>query len=81
METHRFETQLGNLLRRHSLVIGIALMFLLTWPIDLANAGLVPFQVPFAVYILLGWGFILASLIMTRITLRENPRRSSSCSR
>ena len=69
METHRFETRLGNLLRRHSLVIGIALMFLLTWPIDLANAGLMPFQVPFAVYILLGWGFILASLIMTGLTL------------
>jgi membrane protease YdiL (CAAX protease family) len=69
METHRLETRLGNLLRRHSLVIGIALMFLLTWPIDLANAGVLPFQVPFAVYILLGWGFILASLIMTGLTL------------
>ena len=70
METYRLETRrLGNLLCQHSLVIGIALMFLLTWPIDLANAGVLPFQVPFAVYILLGWGFIFASLIMTGLTL------------
>jgi membrane protease YdiL (CAAX protease family) len=70
METYHLETKrLGNWLCRHSLVIGIVLMFLLTWPIDLANAGVLPFQVPFAVYILLGWGFILASLIMTGSTL------------
>lgn len=60
---------LRNYLNRHSLVIGIILMFLLTWPIDLANAGLMPFQVPFGVYILLGWGFIFASLIMTGLTM------------
>lgn len=56
-------------LKRHSLVIGIALMFLLTWPIDLANSGFMPFQVPFVVYIFLGWGFVLASVIMTGLTL------------
>ena len=44
-------------------------MFLLTWPIDLSNSGVVPFQVPFIVYLFLGWGFILASLIMTGLTL------------
>src|SRR5688500_4205165 len=55
-------------LKRHSLVIGIILMFLLTWPIDLANSGVIPLRVPFAVYILLGWGFILASLAMTGLT-------------
>jgi len=43
-------------------------MFLLTWPIDLSNAGVLPFQVPFAVYIFLGWGFIVAALIMTALT-------------
>lgn len=59
----------GNVFNRHSLVIGIVLMFALTWPIDLANAGLMPFQVPFPVYILLGWGFILAALIMTGLTM------------
>jgi membrane protease YdiL (CAAX protease family) len=56
-------------LKRHSLVIGIALMFLLTWPIDLANAGLMPFKVPFILYLVLGWGFGVASLIMTGLTL------------
>jgi membrane protease YdiL (CAAX protease family) len=56
-------------LRRHSLMIGILLMFLLTWPIDLSNAGVLNFKVPFAVYILLGWGFIIAALIMTGLTL------------
>lgn len=59
-------------LKRHSLAIGILLMFVLTWPIDLSNAGIMPFQVPFAVYIFLGWGFILASLIMTGLTLGKN---------
>jgi membrane protease YdiL (CAAX protease family) len=56
-------------LKRYSLPIGIILMFLMTWPIDLANAGVLNFQVPFAVYIFLGWGFIFASLIMTGLTL------------
>ena len=58
-----------SFLRRHSLILGILLMFLLTWPIDLSNSGVVPFQVPFVVYLFLGWGFILASLIMTGLTL------------
>ena len=58
-----------ELLKRYSLPIGIILMFLMTWPIDLANAGVLNFQVPFAVYIFLGWGFIFASLIMTGLTL------------
>jgi CAAX protease family protein len=59
----------AGFLKRHSLVIGIVLMFALTWPIDLANSGMMPFKVPFVVYILLGWGFIFASLIMTGLTL------------
>jgi membrane protease YdiL (CAAX protease family) len=56
-------------IKRHSLFAGILLMFLLTWPIDLANSGLIPLDVPFLVYILLGWGFIIASLIMTGLAL------------
>lgn len=52
-------------LKRHSLTIGLALMFLYTWPIDLANSGVLHFEVPFAVYITLGWGFIFVSLLMT----------------
>lgn len=58
-----------NFLKRHSLVIGVILMFLFTWPIDLANSGILPIKVPFAVYITLGWGFIFASLIMTGLAL------------
>ena len=56
-------------LKRYSLVIGILLMFALTWPIDLANSGLFPFKVPFLIYITLGYGFIYAALIMTGLTL------------
>jgi membrane protease YdiL (CAAX protease family) len=64
--------QLTGFLKRRSLVIGILLMFSLTWPIDLANAGVMPFQVPFVVYIFLGWGFIAAALIMTGLTLGKD---------
>lgn len=56
-------------LKRHSLVIGILLMFALTWPIDLANSRVIPVEVPFAVYILLGYGIFFAALIMTAFTL------------
>src|SRR5512135_203428 len=58
-----------SFLKRHSLVIGIVLMFLFTWPIDLSNSGLMSFKVPFIVYLFLGWGFIVAALLMTRLTL------------
>ncbi len=57
------------LLKRHSLILGIALMFFYTWTIDLSNAGILPFRVPFPIYITLGWGFIFASVIMTGLTL------------
>ena len=60
--------QVTGFLKRHSLVIGIILMFALTWPIDLAYLGLLPFKAPFIVYIFLGWGFGIASLIMTGLT-------------
>jgi membrane protease YdiL (CAAX protease family) len=56
-------------LKRHSLITGIILMFLLTWPIDLANSGILPFHVPSVVALLVGWGFVFASLIMTGLTL------------
>jgi hypothetical protein len=46
--------QLTEFLKRHSLVIGIVLMFLLTWPIDLSNSGVFPIQLPFIVYLFLG---------------------------
>ncbi|HEY5902805.1 MAG TPA: type II CAAX endopeptidase family protein [Anaerolineales bacterium] len=58
-----------DFLKRHSLVCGILLMFLLTWPIDLSNSGLLPFKVPFIIYLFLGWGFVFAAVIMTGLTL------------
>lgn len=58
-----------NFLKRHSLSIGILLMFLYTWTIDLSNSGVLPFQVPFAIALTVGWGFILVSLLMTWVTL------------
>jgi len=63
---------LTQLLKRHSLVAGLALMFLLTWPIDLSNSGVFPFQVPFAVYILVGYGFVIACIAMTGMTLGKD---------
>lgn len=56
-------------LKRHSLSMGILLMFAFTWPIDLAYSGMLPFQVPFLVYLFLGWGFVAASVMMTGLTL------------
>jgi len=59
-------------LKRHSLVIGILLMFALTWPIDLANSGVLPIKFPFVVYLFLGWGFGIAAVIMTGLTLGKD---------
>jgi len=56
-------------LKRHSLGMGLLLMFAFTWPIDLANSGLMPFQFPFLVYLFLGWGIVFAALLMTWLTL------------
>ena len=55
--------------KRHSLVIGLVLMFLYTWTIDLSSSGVLPFRVPFVVALTAGWGFIFVSLFMTRLTL------------
>jgi uncharacterized protein len=59
-------------LKRRSLVLGILLMFLLTWPIDLANSGILPVPVPYVVVLSVGWGFVFASLIMTGFTLGKD---------
>jgi uncharacterized protein len=58
-----------EILKRHSLVFGLALMFLLTWPFMLANAGFLPFQLPFPLSIMAGLGLTAAALIMTGLTL------------
>lgn len=59
----------NGFLKRHSLIIGLLLMFLLTWPTELANSGVLPVHVPFAVGVTLGWGLSVAALIMTGLTL------------
>lgn len=56
-------------LKRHSLVIGLILMFLLTWPFMLANSGFLPFRIPFPASLFAGWGLSIAALIMTALTL------------
>jgi membrane protease YdiL (CAAX protease family) len=61
-----------EVLKRHSLVSGIILMFLLTWPLMLANAGLLPLQLPFPLSIMAGYGLIAASLIMTALTVGKS---------
>jgi membrane protease YdiL (CAAX protease family) len=61
-----------NFLKRHSLVIGLVLMFLYTWTIDLSNSGVMPFKVPFVVALTVGWGFIFISLLMTSLTLGKD---------
>lgn len=62
----------GEFVKRHSLPIGIGLMFLLTWPIDLAHAGYLRLQIPFVVYLFLGWGFVIAAIAMTAFTLGKS---------
>jgi len=59
-------------LKRNSLVAGILLMFLLTWPVDFANSGLLQFRVPYVISITFGWGIIIASVIMTGLTLGKS---------
>ena len=59
-------------LKQHSLVVGLVLMFLYTWTLDLSNSGVLPFEVPFPIYITLGWGFIFVSLLMTWLTLGKD---------
>lgn len=54
--------------QHHSLLSGLVLVFLFTWPVDLAHSKILPFQLPPAAYLFVGWGFIFASLIMTGVT-------------
>lgn len=61
--------QSNGFLKRHALVIGTILMFVLTWPTMLGSSGLIPFKPPFVLGLFAGWGIILASLLMTWLTL------------
>jgi len=66
----------SNFLKRHSLVVGIVLMFLYTWTIDLSHSGVLPFKVPFVVGLTVGWGFIFVSLFMTWLTLGKEAMKT-----
>jgi len=59
--------------QRHSLGYGFALMFALTWPVDLAAAaeshGVIAVHVPEILRICVGYGFVAAAVIMTGATL------------
>jgi CAAX protease family protein len=57
------------LLRRHSLLIGLLLMYALTWSVYLSNAGVLPFRLPFPLYLLASSGFSVAAIGMTWLTL------------
>ena len=48
----------------YSLPVGLLLMFSITWTIELAYAGFLSFSVPFGLYLLLGWGFGLAVILV-----------------
>ena len=66
----------SNFLKKHSLVTGIVLMFIYTWTIDLSHSGVLPFKVPFAVALTVGWGFIFVSLLMTWLTLGKDAMKT-----
>jgi membrane protease YdiL (CAAX protease family) len=61
------------LAKRHPLLVGFSLIFVLTWPLELGLAAqshrLLPFHIPDALGLLAGYGVVLASLISTGLTL------------
>lgn len=65
--------RLSDRLQRHALGLGVALMFALTWPLDLAATaearGWLPFDFPNGLELLVGYGFVAAALSMTALTL------------
>jgi membrane protease YdiL (CAAX protease family) len=66
--------------KRHSLLIGLVLMFALTWPLELGLAaqshGLLPFHIPDTLGLFTGYGIVLASLIGTGLTLGRSGVRT-----
>jgi membrane protease YdiL (CAAX protease family) len=62
---------LSSWLKRYPVLAGFILMFLCTWPIDLWAAadshGWLPFHIPSILPLFVGYGFVVASLIMTGI--------------
>ena len=56
-------------LKRHALPIGVILMYVCTWPILLSGAGVLRIRFPSFMYLLPGWGFVFASVLMTGLVL------------
>lgn len=60
-----------NLIKRHALAAGLILMFAFTWPVDLLTAaytrGLIQFRLPEIVAILVGFGIVIGTLLITAI--------------
>ncbi len=65
-------SKLRNIARRRPLALGYALIFVFTWPIDLAMAaqshGRLPFAFPEALALFVGYGFVLAAILAAAIT-------------
>ena len=57
--------------RRHPLLFGFGLMFLLTWPVELwraaASRGWTSVAVPEPLALFVGWGFVVAALVLTAL--------------
>jgi membrane protease YdiL (CAAX protease family) len=63
-------SHLSGLLKRYPLLAGFVLMFVCTWPIDLWAADshdLVSLPIPPILPLFVGYGFVVASLIMTGV--------------
>jgi membrane protease YdiL (CAAX protease family) len=60
-----------NLFKRHPVTMGFVLMFVLTWPLELALAaqshGLLPFHFPTALELFVGYGFVAAAIIASAL--------------
>lgn len=59
--------QINKFIKRHSLALGLILMFVITWSIELAYSGFLVFSVPYGLYLFLGWGFIFAAILITML--------------
>jgi len=64
-------SHLLGLLKRYPVLAGFILMFVCTWPIDLWAAadshGLLPLHIPPIMPLFVGYGFVVASLMMTGV--------------
>jgi len=57
--------QINEFIKHHSLALGLILMFVVTWSIELAYSGFLIFSVPYGLYLVLGWGFVFAAILIT----------------